>query len=239
MAKSKLPNRRIQTKVLIMKKSMLLATVVAALVFSSLPSLASAGEFIADCETGPTCSYTVAGGAAAFGGTSGETTSCTGVSGNGTVTSGSSTGTVTLIFTGCRETVTFFRFSCSNTSTAGKVETTALVTHNIYIDPSSSTPGVLLTGVNVTYNCAGFAKRTVTGNIIGHIENPNCGTFQASHKVTFEAPSHGQQKYKQITTTGTMFDLIRNDDTEGEYETLSATGTGTATYNQNRVRLTC
>jgi hypothetical protein len=109
----------------------------------------------------------------------------------------------------------------------------------IYLEPEKTTPGVLMTGVNVTFNCAGFSRKLVTGNVIGHIENPNCGTFQASHSISFEKSSNGVQKYMQITTAGEKFDLISNNDEGGSYLTSSQTGTGTLTYTNNRVKLTC
>jgi len=221
-------------------KLMLLAVgALAALAFAALPAVATAGEFAADCETGASCTATVEGGAAELVNSAGEGISCTAVSGTASVTSGSSTGSVKLAFTGCRENVTIFHFSCTNTATSGKIETNTLTSHNIYIEPNASTPGVLLTGVNVTFSCAGFANKTVTGSIIGHIENPQCGTFAASHSITFEKSANGVQKYMQVTTSGEKFDLISNNDNGGEYLTSSQTGTGTLKYNSNKVKLTC
>ncbi len=222
------------------KKLMLLvAAALTALAVAALPAVATAGEFNADCETGASCTATITGGAAELINSAGEGISCTAVGGSGSLTSGTSTGTVKLAFTGCRENVTIFKFTCSNTGTSGKIETNTLTSHNIYIDPNKTTPGVLLTGVNVTFTCAGFADKTVTGNIIGHISNPQCGTFATEHTVAFEKIANGTQKYMQVTTTGTKYDLISNNDNGGAYLTSSQTGSGTLKYNSNKVKLTC
>jgi hypothetical protein len=222
------------------KRLMLLfAGALTALAFAALPAVASAGEFPADCETGTACSATIAGGHAELLNTNGEGITCTGTSGSATVTSGSSTGTAKLIFTGCRENITPFHFTCTNTATSGRIETNTLTSHNIYIEPEAKTPGILLTGINVTFTCAGFSDKTVTGDIIGHTKNPNCGNFSSSHTLVFEAAQAGHQKYMQVTTTGNTYDLISNNDAGGAYITSSQTGEGTVTYTKNRVKLTC
>jgi len=124
------------------------------------------------------------------------------------------------------------------------ITTNSMASDLIYIDPletNKGTPGVLLTGVNVTFTCAAFIKKTVTGNIIGHWENPQCGSSVASHKVTFSEISAGKQKYTQVTTVGTAFDLISNNDTEpSEYKTSSQTGSGVlSAESSNNVKFTC
>lgn len=219
---------------------LLIGGALAALAFAALPAVASAGEFQSDCENGAaTCAASISGGHAELVNTNGEGITCESVGGTATVTNKSSTGTTKLIFNGCRENVTFFHFSCTNTTTAGKIETNTLTSHNIYIEPGAQTPGVLLTGVNVTFNCAGFSKKTVTGNIIGHINQPNCGSFLGSHSISFTQSEPGHQEFTQVTTEGTVFDLESNNDEGGPYVTSSQTGTGTLTYSKTKVKLTC
>ena len=228
------------------KKLMLLAAgALAALAFAALPAVSLAGEYTLDCETGvgKVCEGTVAGGAASLSKVSGETTSCTGVEGTATATGGTSTGTLSLTFTGCKETVTIFKFSCNSPGqAAGRIATGNLVSHVINIEPAgqTKTPGILVTNANITYECTGFSKMTYTGNFIGHFENPQCGTSSASHSVNFTATAHGQQTYKQVTTTGTVFDLVSNNHTGGSYQTAAVVGTTTITWKAgDKVNITC
>jgi len=225
------------------KKLMLLAAgVLAALALSALPSVAAAGEFTADCGSGATCSGTVESTGITTLGTGGGLVAvrCSATAGTTTQTSGSSTGAVRLLFTGCEDEAT--ETSCKNTTTAGAITTNSMVSHNIII---SATPtkivGVLLTGANVTFEClGGFLKQTVTGNIIGQVEDPECGIARTHHTITFEQTSVGQQKYKQITTTGTSFDLTANNHAGSTYETASQVGTAHVNYaGGNTVKLTC
>ncbi len=224
------------------KKLMLLAAgALAALAFAALPAVASAGEFKADCSAGATCNATVAGGAASLGNTSGETISCTSVSGTASFTSGTSTGTSSLTFHGCRETATFFKFSCNSVGQPSQTITTgSLVAHLVYLNDARTQVGLLITNVNVTFTCAGFSDKTVTGNVLGQITNPECGKAKASHKAVFGATAHGQQAFKQVTGTGTIFDLTSNNDAGGAYSTSSQIGEGTLTYTEGKTAtLTC
>jgi len=221
----------------------LAAGVLTALAFGALPVVASAGEFTADCETGAgkVCEGIVSGGAVVFSNTAGETIGCSSVTGIGTVTDGSSTGTVSLEASGCKETITGFKFSCNSPGqAAGKMSTGTLVAHGVYVDPNKTLPGILVTNVNMTIECAGFAKKTVTGNLIGADPTPECGVFKASETGSLQTTTHGQQQYKQVTTTGTVFDLISNNDSGGTYLTTAVTGTATVTAKAgDKVKATC
>jgi hypothetical protein len=233
------------------KKLMLVAAgVLAALVFAALPAVASAGEFEGDCENArATCEGTIDGLETRLVNSRGEGIVCSSVGGRAIQRNASSTGEAEFIFRGCRENVTIFRFSCNNTGTAGEIRTNRMVSHLIYLEPNTqarTTPGILLTNANVTFTCAGFARKTVTGNVIGHIENPQCNAFAAEHRVNFEevAGSPGTQRWQQITTEGTRFDLVSNEDEpEGPgsiYKTSAQSGTGTITWRAGEhVKLTC
>jgi hypothetical protein len=230
------------------KKLMDLATgVLAALALAALPAMASAGEFAADCENGAaTCTGTVAGGKTELKNDKGEGISCASVGGKATVTNGSATGAVELTFKTCKENITGFGFSCNNTGVAGEIKTGSIITHYIWIHHDKTTPGIKITlpgfgtGTGgVTFNCAGFAKKTVTGTLIEHLPFPNCGTFQASHSAEFTETSTGVQKYMQVTTTGEKTDLISNNDAGGAYTTTSQIGSGVVTWTGTKVRLTC
>jgi hypothetical protein len=226
------------------KKLMLLATgALIALAFAALPAVSSAGEYTLDCElgVGKTCTGTFAGGARTVSNANNETVTCTALTGTATAKGGTSTGTVELDFTGCRETITIFKFACNSAGKpAGTVATGNLVTHLVNLAESpGSTPGVSVTNANVTFECTGFLNKTVTGSILLHIEKPNCGTYQASHSATSTETSHGQQKFKQVTGTGPILDLISSNH-NGTYITSSQVGLVTITWNAGqKVNITC
>lgn len=215
------------------KKLMLLALgALTALAMTALPSAASAGEFVQTCSGGGTCTGTVEStGIATLEEDGGLSVKCTTTTGTVSAPNNSSTGTLELTFSGCTEET--LGTHCESTGQAnGVIKTNQMVTHNVYIDPNKTTPGVLVTGANVTFRCPIVnINKTVTGNIIGHIENPNCGIAKANHTVEFAAgASTGTQKWTQVTTTGTVFDLITASSTgtnaEANYTTSSQVGTG-------------
>jgi len=225
---------------------LLAAGALSALAFAALPALASAGEYEAHCIGFATCTGTVAGGAAELETDGGEVITCSSVGGNTSFTTTSTTGTANLTFTGCREHITFFTFQCNSSGLAnGTIHVNNLTYHLVNLEHSGTVPGVKFTDVSVTFECTGFAKRTVTGSVVGALEAPAnfCNKAVASHKVTFEeGATTGTQKYTQITTTGTQTDLVSNSHTAGHpdntYTTSAQKGTGTITWNHN-VEITC
>jgi hypothetical protein len=219
------------------KKLMLLAAgALAALAFAALPTIASASEMEFHCEGSATCTGTIAGGGATLSNAAGETISCTANTGTSSGTSTTSTLTVKLIFTGCVETVSGFKFGCSNTTTGGKIETNSMTGHLVTI---GTNPGLLLTGSNVTFACAAFLKRQVTGDIIGTFAEATkvCdATADASHKLVFGISSHGLQA--DTLYTGVAHNLIANNDAGSAYVESGQTGEGTVTYSKP-VKITC
>lgn len=206
------------------------------------PASSLAAEFTKDCASGASCSGTVSGGVTAITNTEGEKIECSSSEGSATHTSSSSTGTLQLSFKGCKEKLSGLNFSCNSfEAPSGIVRTNPMTYHLIYIDPSATTPGILITGANWTLTCASFTKKTVTGDLIGHWTNPQCSSFASSHTATFEQVSAGQQKFKQVTTVGTAFDLTSNNDVpESTYKTTAMTGafTFTAALGNNE-KFTC
>jgi hypothetical protein len=221
---------------------LLAAGALAALAFTALPSAASAGEFLNTCTTGAgatinVCEGTVIGGVAVLEEDSGSTIECTSVTGTATAIDNSTTGTVELTFHTCKDPTS--GFSCSNTAKAGTITTQTMISHNVYLEHNASTPGVKLTGpaggVNhnssVTFSCAGgLVKKTVTGTILGEIEEPKCKTHQTTTKFVFAAKlPTGTQKWEQVTTTNAFTDLTSGTETS-DTTTASQTGTGTITW---------
>ncbi|HVD39626.1 MAG TPA: hypothetical protein VNC16_01295 [Solirubrobacterales bacterium] len=228
------------------KKLMLLAAAaLSALAFAAVPTVASAGEYEAHCEKAgvvqATCNATISGGIAELSDTNGLRIHCKTVGGTASFTTTTSTGTASLQFKECTDAV--FGLECNNQGTGTKqINTNAMVSHLVNIEPSpGTTPGVLMTGVNVTFTCAFGIRKTVTGNVIGHLEEPAtvCNKAVTSLKLNFEKIANGQQQFKQVTTTGTIFDLISSAD-PGEYLTSAQTGTGTVSITEGKtVKITC
>ncbi|HEX3041013.1 MAG TPA: hypothetical protein VHP56_02855 [Solirubrobacterales bacterium] len=226
------------------KKSMLLLFgTLAALAFTALPGAAAAKETKLKCEGEGICSFTVSGTETKFSIVGGDTVKCTGLSGNGSVSNldasrESTTSTVQLLFTNCKEQNSGFQFSCTNTATAGNVTTNVMTGHNVALTTGTEA-GVLLTNAGVTFTCAGGHLPTqVTGSVIGESETKcgsNTGTVQ---KLVFNTTGDGLQSL--TTYTGTTFRLQAktNHSAVGTYANAAESGTGTVTFNQN-VELTC
>jgi hypothetical protein len=229
-----------------MNKSLILlaAGALAALAFTALTGTATAKETKTKCEGAGACTFTLSGGSTAISIVGGDTLLCTGVSGDGAVTGlnaerESTTDTVQLLFSGCKEQNTVFHFACSNTATSGNLTTNVMTTHNIALPGTPTEAGVLATNAGVTFTCAGgFASTQWTGSIIGESEtkcNTNTGTIQ---RQVFNAASDGVQVL--TTYTGSTFKLESKTShtSGGTYANAAISGTTTLTYNQN-VILTC
>jgi hypothetical protein len=224
---------------------LLVAGALTALAFTALPGAASAKETKLDCEFLP-CTFTIAGGVTTFSvKPSGDTLSCTSVTGSGSVaTKEATTFSVSLKYHGCKET-NFFGFACTTPGQpSGTIVPTAnMVGHIVALPGTVNENGVLFTDIKTTFTCAGgFAATTVTGNVIGENE-AKCGAAPSPiQKLNFAVPSHGNQA---ITTwTGKTFNLLymTNHPTTptvgGAYETEAQSGTTTLTWNQ-KVQVTC
>jgi hypothetical protein len=226
---------------------LLVVGALAALAFTALPGIASAQETALKCQIAP-CAFTFVGGVSTFSTIGGDTISCASVTGSGEainlVSNETTTTRTSLIFHGCKETTTIFKFNCTTPGQLTGTTTTNTITgHLIALPGVGAENGVLLTEVKGTFTCAGgFARSTITGNLI--VENEaKCGTAASNvQKLNFEATGHGAQK---ITTwTGKTFNLLyatshnETPTTTSGYEALAVSGTANLTWNQN-VQVTC
>ena len=219
----------------------------AALVFTALPGAASAKETALKCEKTP-CTFTVAGGVTTISTVGGDTITCTSVTGSGEainlVNLETTTSKVSLKYHGCKETTTVFKFACTSPGQpSGTITSNAMTGHTVALPGTANENGVLLTDAKTTFTCAGgFARTTVTGNIIGEFETKCGAAASTTQKLNFEATGHGTQAIK--TWTGATFDLIlatNHNETPAVtsgYETAAKVGTTTLTWNQN-VQKTC
>jgi len=221
-----------------MNKKLLL--LVLALAFAALPALASAGEYELHCEGAAECVGEITGGPFSMISDSGEVFTCSAVGGSIRFASTSTTGTVNLHLTGCREHATFFTFQCNSAgAAAGTTSLVGLTYHLINLVHGGTTPGVKFTNISATFECTGFSKKTFTGSLIGHLESASCNTATTTHSVNFEESAiTGSQKYTQTTTTGAETDLITNNDAGGSYTTMAIISTWTIHWDHN-VKITC
>ncbi|HVD39483.1 MAG TPA: hypothetical protein VNC16_00570 [Solirubrobacterales bacterium] len=225
----------------------LAAAALSALAFLSVPTGASAGEYEAHCEkegvVQATCNATISGGFIELSDTSGLRWHCKTLVGSGAFTTTTSTGTATLELNECTDFV--FGTECNNQGAGTKrIKTNALVSHFVNLEPApGTTPGVLFTGFNLTFSCPAMGvKKTYTGSLIGHLEEPStvCNKAVSSFKLNFEKTANGQQLFKQVTTTGTIFDLISSNDVGGAYLTQAITGTVAVSILEGRaIKITC
>lgn len=200
---------------------------------------ASAGEFEMHCEGAAVCQGTVQGtGEFHIGESGGIKVICISMGGTTTLNSTTSTGTAQLLFHGCKLNV--FGGGCTTNATPGTITTNVMTTHLIYIDPLKTTPGILFTGANVTFFCSNGWAQTITGNFIGHIENPECSVSRTNHTVAFENVAPGQPRFTQVTTTGAIHDLIASGHGGSSPQTTTFIGTWHTTYAAGTTaRLTC
>jgi hypothetical protein len=208
-----------------MKKNlMLLALLAISVVLFALPTVASAGEWELDNTDGTFTVTKVTNSAFVFGST---IVTCTGLTGSGTYTS-KTTGTITLDYSGCKEGV--FGTDCTNAGgAAGTILVNNKVFHNVIIGNAGdiNTPiGILITGSSGTELSCGFGLVTVktTGNVIGEIETPKCGTAGTTYNLNFDSAtgSPSTQKYEQVTTTGTKYDMVADIPASSDSTTTSA-----------------
>ena len=207
------------------KKMMLLAAgALTALAFAALPAVASAGEWVSD-PAGST--FTSVSGETLLTTTGGNTVKCTSSTGHGQYNASSgTTGTIHLLFKGCRSLGT----ACTTSGLTAETITASGNFTNGYLGPENSPPlGVKIEGPNhgklAEFKCGfGFVTVKVEGSVIGELEEVECGTVGTTFKINFESSEPGHQRWMQFTETGTKTDLtsIRN----GTPETASQDGTG-------------
>jgi hypothetical protein len=197
------------------KKTMLLALTVAALF--AIPSAASAQEIHFKNVT----SFVGSGGAGSLTVANEPKLSYTSLTMSGGFDSGSSTtGKVTLTFSGVSGEFLGIKGNCNTAGDATGTITTSGTFH--LITTNTGKPGILLTPATSTVLCVGFSRTEFTGNgIIGTITSPACGASSKELKLSFEAEGSTQ---KHIEYTGVKYDL--SGDTEKETgETTGVNGT--------------
>jgi hypothetical protein len=222
-------------------KLMLLAAGVL-IAIAAHPALASAGEYALHCEGAVECTGTITGNHVELKNDANEAITCTTFEGSTSFTSTSTTGTASLTFRECREQITFFHFKCNSPGLgSGHITAPNLTYHVINLEPSPGVkPGIKFTNVAVTFECAGYSTKTMTGSLVGEMLNPAsfCNQSVTTHTVKFAQSSAGVQQWMQVTTTGTKTDLVTNDDAESAYTTSAVITEGPIHWSRP-VKITC
>jgi hypothetical protein len=224
------------------KKTMVLALAVACAALFALPAAASAQSWH-NSISGAASNFSVSGKGGTLTSADGINVSCTGTSGSGSFST-TTEGTASLKFTGC----TAFGFACNSPGAASG--TISLSNSFDAIEPtkgaSGITPGVLLTpdsssvteltpsGASagkkfiVEFSCFLQSVKVYGNGVIGTIHSPDpaCGVASHSYGLNFESSMQGHQK--DLTWTGTTYDLISNS--SSSHPTASLDGTATLTY---------
>lgn len=226
------------------KKIILLALAAVSAAVFVLPATAMAAEedvalHISPVPAGP---VPVSGGATSLSNVEGETIDCKEVNGSATFEN-STTGHLTLTFSGCFATTVFGNISCNSSGqTSGTIKTTENLPFHLVTAKHASTgaevPAVLITSLGTeehfaTFACGGFVTDKVTGKgIIGEIEN-KCGSKSKETFINFAIIKHGEQTYRTVVgTPNTEYDL------KGNGATAAQTGTGTVKFTEETT-LTC
>ena len=216
------------------KKIMVLAIAAVSAAVLALPAIASAGVWDLEQEGGhctalKPCKFTVHGGTQQLT-TAGSTVHCTTVTGNGEYTD-TTTGHLHLTFHGCTTEVFGAKVNCNNVSgQTNTITTKKLSIHNVLLEASPRTPGVLIKPVEASFasfTCFGVGV-TVSGNgVIGQVTSPACGATSKTATISFTSKSTGVQTWSQVTTTGTVYGLKKGE------ESASQDGSATITFGTN------
>jgi hypothetical protein len=234
------------------KKTMLLALAVVSAAMFALPAVASAGEWKMDCPGGKaTCAFTTSGGHAELRAVEEPTITCTGNTGEGTVSEGGTTGTFALTFTGCKAV----GFVPCNTSGAGSgvIKVASSVSHNVYLEDNKTKLGILVTPATTTIICSGLSSIDVTGSVIGElqkngtekVEPAACNEEKEKFDVNFTnlAGNEKTQQWELITKTDTIkgpfYDLSASTEPSGTAKTATEIAKGTIAITGGKAKTTC
>ncbi len=196
------------------KKRTALAIAAMGVAMLVLPAMASAGTWHLEkggAGGGPAGTFTGTGGASEWTTTSGLTLKGTSTTVHGEFET-TTTGTITITFHGVTG---LFGVHCQTAGQpTGTVVTTLLTFHLVNLEPNPvKKPGILITPNHTTGNFAHFecggVKQTIAGNgLLGELVTPACGATTTEPEFKFQRGAvAGHQKWTQITTTGTIYDL--------------------------------
>ncbi len=214
------------------KKMMLLALAVVSSAFFALPAVASAQEIHLEPGNGETFTLSGLGGEVRAEGE--PTFSCTGTGGSGSFDVGSSTtGSVTLDFTGCQANFGFLVPCHSSGAPVNNTIASGGTFHLITI--SFGVRGMLLTTQETVIECGGINIMAVTGSLIGTITSPKCGKSSSSVGLSFTATGTTQN---HLEYTGVKYDLQSRTGTNAETTMARVENTTLTTTNAQTLNCT-
>lgn len=209
------------------KKMMFLALVAISAALFALPAVAAAQEIHLEPRVA-TFSITGPGGELRAEAT--PTVTCDSTAGSGTFDINSTTtGTTTLDLAGCHTSVFGFTAQCHTEGSAlNNTIATSTAFHLItWVNAEGKAfPAILLTAATFKIVCAGISTITVTGNVIGTITSPPCGSSSTEVKLSFTATGTTQN---HIIYTGSNYDLKAYTGSETANEKTAAL-VGTMTH---------
>jgi hypothetical protein len=217
----------------------------------ALPAVASAGEWSIHNAAGTNPEFTASSANPRLTANGQPNINCATSSATGAHTS-PTTGNITLTVQGCTES--FTGSSCTSPGQpAGTITTGPHVFHNVHLEPKATNTnaiGVLITGEGsfAHFTCKPFGASTtitVTGNIIGEVTSPTCAGAPSTTSTVVFGTKAGEkeptQKWEQVTTSGTIYDLVADVTVFGSTSenTAAEDATGTLTFTNGAVTATC
>jgi len=212
------------------KKIIVFALAVVSAAFFALSAMASAQEIHLE----PAEAFSISGPGGELRAAGEPTLTCSGLGGSGQFdTASTTTGSLTLDYTGCHTAQFGFTTTCKSegAATAGTIATGGTF-HMITI--TSGAPAVLLTTNSTVLVCAGISTMTRTGSVIGTIISPKCGESSKTLTISFTGTESTQS---HLTYTGSKFDLSVKTGT-GEEKTIALVET-TTNIQANAGKLNC
>jgi hypothetical protein len=82
--------------------------------------------------------------------------------------------------------------------------------HNVFLEPEKGRPGFLITakeGRFAAFACNGIAMELSGNGLIAEMSAPKCGGASKTLTQVYQASSPGIQKWMQVETAGTKYDL--------------------------------
>jgi hypothetical protein len=191
------------------KRFHLLLLALLATALAAPPATVSAAGWDIDPQSGKfPLVFTMSGGTSLWMLNGASSVHCLSAGGSGKYET-ATTGTIQLSMSGC----TIGAVTCQSPGQpSGKVTTTAMQFHNIFLEPNKSTPGILITPNEEHYAtifCGSFIPPLSGNGLITQITVPKCGETRKTATLNFEFSGEGQ-KWTQIETEGTKYDLTWN-----------------------------
>jgi len=212
------------------KKIMLLALAVVSAALFALPAVASAAEI--HWEAASLQNFTVSGPPGELRAETKPTITCESTDGSGAQTS-TTTGTISLDFTGCHINVLGFTVKCrsaesklDNTIATGGTYHLIKYVHKTTGKADENKPAILVTANTTKVECAGTTLY-ITGDVIGTITSPSCGGSSKTLGLAFTGTGTVQN---HIEYTGVKYDLkVSSNSNHTEEKTGALVGTDTVT----------